>query len=112
MTCSLASSLAREPLMLFSSYDKFRRGIKAAEVVLCLCRIREDIRQSPEGDGLMSLYTDACTVVRTDAGLSVSFDVKGGLHQGSVLSPLLLTWRLSPVRRKVVYLQRCCMLIT
>ena len=32
------------------------------------------------------LYTEACTVVRTDAGLSGSFDVKVGLHQGSVRS--------------------------
>ena len=31
----------------------------------------------------------ACNVVRTDAGLSESFEVKVGLHQGSVLSPLL-----------------------
>ena len=38
---------------------------------------------------LMALYTGACTVVRTDAGLSKSFDVNVGLHQGSVLSPLL-----------------------
>ena len=32
-------------------------------------------------------YTEACTVVITDAGLSESFEVKVGLHQGSVLSP-------------------------
>ena len=38
---------------------------------------------------VMALYTEACTVVRTDAGLSASVDVKVGLHQGSVLSPLL-----------------------
>ena len=31
---------------------------------------------------------EACTVVRTDAGLSESFGVKVGLHQGSVLSTL------------------------
>ena len=37
----------------------------------------------------MALYTEACTVVRTDAGLSERFEVKIGLHQGSVLSPLL-----------------------
>ena len=36
----------------------------------------------------MALYTEACTVVRTDARLS-EFEVKVGLHQGSVLSPLL-----------------------
>ena len=29
------------------------------------------------------------TVVRTDAGLSENFEVKVGLHQGLVLSPLL-----------------------
>ena len=38
---------------------------------------------------VMTLYTEACIVVRTDAGLSESFEVKVGLHQGSVLSPLL-----------------------
>ena len=37
---------------------------------------------------VMALYTEDCTVVRTDAGLSKSFKVKVGLHQGSVLSPL------------------------
>ena len=37
----------------------------------------------------MALYTEACTVVRTDAGLSECFEVNVGLHQGSVLSPLL-----------------------
>ena len=40
---------------------------------------------------VMALYTDACTVVSTDAGLSESFEVKVGLHQGSVLIPLLVT---------------------
>ena len=39
---------------------------------------------------VMSLHTEAFTVVKTDAGLSESFDVKVGLHQWSVLSPLLL----------------------
>ena len=38
---------------------------------------------------VMALYTEACTIVRTYAGLSESFEVKVGLHQGSVLSPLL-----------------------
>ena len=40
---------------------------------------------------VMALYTEACTVVRTDAGLSESFEVKVGLHQGSLLSPLLFS---------------------
>ena len=38
---------------------------------------------------VMAWYTEACTVVRTDVGLSESFEVNVGLHQGSVLSPLL-----------------------
>ena len=38
---------------------------------------------------VMALYTEACTVVRTDAGVSESFEVKAGLCQWSVLSPLL-----------------------
>ena len=31
---------------------------------------------------VMALYIEACTVVRTDAGLSESFEMKVGLHQG------------------------------
>ena len=38
---------------------------------------------------VMALYTEACTVVRTYAGLNESFKVKISLHQGSVLSPLV-----------------------
>ena len=38
---------------------------------------------------IMALYTEACTIVSTDAGLSECFEMKVGLHQGSVLSPLL-----------------------
>ena len=38
---------------------------------------------------IMALYTEVCTVVRTDAGLNESIEVKVDLHQGSVLSPLL-----------------------
>ena len=62
----------------------------------------------------MALYTEAYT----DTGTSESFEVKVGLHQGSVLSPVLspllflLSWMLCPVRREVVCLPSCCMLIT
>ena len=38
---------------------------------------------------VMALYTDAYTVIRTDTRLRESFEVKVGMHQGSVLSPLL-----------------------
>ena len=38
---------------------------------------------------VIALFTEACTVVRTDAGPSERFEVKVSLHQGSVRSPLL-----------------------
>ena len=38
---------------------------------------------------VMSLYEGAETKVRVGSGLSEEFSVKGGVHQGSVLSPLL-----------------------
>ena len=38
---------------------------------------------------VMALYTEARTVVRKDAGLSESFEMKVGLHQRSVQCPLL-----------------------
>ena len=38
---------------------------------------------------VMSMYEGARTAVRTNEGNSDSFEVKVGLHQGSVLSPLL-----------------------
>ena len=40
---------------------------------------------------VMALYTETCTVFKTDAGLSESFDVKVCMHQGSLLSPLLFS---------------------
>ena len=63
---------------------------------------------------VMALYTEACTVDITDAGLSESFEVTVGLHQGSVLSPLLvlLSWMLFPARQEVVCLPSCYMLMT
>ena len=55
--------------------------------------VRWGLRMLGADEGLirtvMALYTEACTVVRKDAGLSESFEVKVGLHQGSVLIPLL-----------------------
>ena len=38
---------------------------------------------------VISLHTEACTVVRTDNGQSESFEVKVGLYQVYVLNPLL-----------------------
>ena len=55
----------------------------------------------------MALYTDACTVVITDAVLSESFEVKVGLHQWPVLSQPLLAAVMD-----VVCLPSCCMLMT
>ena len=61
---------------------------------------------------VMALYPGACTVVRTDAGLRKSFEVKVGLHHGSVHCCLLPSWMLSPVRREVACLPSCCRLMT
>ena len=38
---------------------------------------------------VMAMYEGAQTVVRTTEGDSKAFNVKVGLHQGSVLSPLI-----------------------
>ena len=55
----------------------------------------------------MALYTEAYTVVITDAGLSERFEVKVGLHQWSVLSQPLFAAVMD-----VVCLPSCCMLMT
>ena len=62
----------------------------------------------------MSLYEGAKTRVRVDSELSEEFEVKVGMHQGSVLSPFLFAvmvdvvtefaWKVSQVN--------CCMLMT
>ena len=56
----------------------------------------------------------ACTIVRTDTGPSESFKLNVGLHQRSVLSPLMFAvfiWKLmlSPVGKEVIYSPICCM---
>ena len=84
---------------------------KEGEAVLCFggSRVpREVVRWALRKLGVdewiirtvMALYTEACTVVRTDAGLSESFEVKVGLHQGSVLSPLLFAGVMNVVYRE------------
>ena len=35
---------------------------------------------------VIALYTEACTVVRTDAGLNESFQMNAGFHKGSILN--------------------------
>ena len=39
--------------------------------------------------GVMSLYECAWTKVRVGSGLSKNFGLRDGVHQGSVLSPLI-----------------------
>ena len=93
--------------MPFSSCDKYKRNTKkkklyyvSVELENAFDRVpKEVVRWALRKLGVdewlirtvMALYTEACTVVRTDAGLSESFEVKDGLHQGSVLSPLLFS---------------------
>ena len=50
----------------------------------------------------MAMYDGALTVVRTLDGNSDSFEVKIGLHQGSVLSPSLLIIVKDVVSREVL----------
>ena len=57
---------------------------------------------------VMALYTEACTVVRTDAGLSESFKVNVGLHQGSVMNPLLFTAVIDVVSSDAVFRIAVC----
>ena len=60
----------------------------------------------------MTLYTEACIVVRTDAGISESFEVNVGLHQGSVLSPLLFAAVMGVVSSEARSVLSFCMLMT
>ncbi|MBJ5686662.1 reverse transcriptase family protein, partial [Salmonella enterica subsp. enterica serovar London] len=50
---------------------------------------------------VMAMYANVRTVVRTVCGDSESFDVKVGLHQGSVLSPLLFVIVMDVITKKV-----------
>ena len=50
---------------------------------------------------VMTMYERARTVVRTKYGYSTEFDVKVGVHQGSVLSPLLFVAVMEVVTRGV-----------
>ena len=64
---------------------------------------------------VMSMYTDAKTVVSTIYGNSSCSEIKVGMHQGSALSPLLFV-----IVTDAIYLQHsglpyhgsCCMLMT
>ena len=106
ITCSLTSCLEREPLLPFSSCDKYKRNTKKklyyafVDLEKASDRVpREVVRWALRKLGVdewhictvMESYTTACNVVGTDAGLSESFEVTVGLHQGSVLSPLLFS---------------------
>ena len=66
--------------------------------------VRWAIRMSGVEEGLvkavMALYQDARTVVRTDMGDSRDFKVGVGVHQGSVLSPLLFAVVMDVVTRE------------
>jgi len=49
----------------------------------------------------MAMYEGAQTVLRTTEGDSKTFNVKVGLHQGSVLSPLLFVIVMEMILREL-----------
>ena len=55
----------------------------------------------------MAMYEGAQTVVRTTEGDSKAFNVKVGLHQGSVLSPLLFVIVMEMISRELRAEQVC-----
>ena len=64
---------------------------------------------------VMAMYTEANTSVKTQDGPSDKFKVKVGLHQGSVLSPLLFVSVMKVIaceRQERDYHGSCCMLMT
>ena len=63
---------------------------------------------------VMSMYTNAKTVVRTVYGNNKGFEVKVGMHQGSALSPLLLmiVMELYLENSGLPCHRNCCMLTT
>ena len=52
-------------------------------------------------NAVMATYEGAQTVVRTTEGDSKAFNVKVGLHQGSVLSPLLFVILMEMISREL-----------
>ena len=69
---------------LEKAFDKVRR--KMAEWALRKKGLTKVLVQA-----VMSLYEDLRTKVRGGSGLMKEFGVSVGVHQGSVLSPLMLT---------------------
>ena len=52
-------------------------------------------------NAFLAMYEGAQTVVRTTEGDSKAFNVKEGLHQGSVLSPLLFVVVMEIITREL-----------
>ena len=50
---------------------------------------------------VMAMYEGAQTVIRTTEGDSKAFNVKVGLHQGSVLSPILFVIVMEMISREL-----------
>ena len=60
---------------------------------------------------IMEMYTNIETSVKVEYTRSESFDVKVGVHQGSMLSPLLFTLVMDEVTKDIreAVVKECCM---
>ena len=61
---------------------------------------------------IMSMYNNARSLVRVNDKLGVEFEVKVGVHQGSVLSPILFAIVLEVLSRVLGFRGSCSMLTT
>ena len=117
MRCSVASCLAVALLVQFLLYVSYRRSIGCQQAALHgLRRSGESIWSSSMGCHLVgiaqlgidewlvrlvqSMYKDVRSRVRVGDGYSEEFGVGVGVHQGSVLSPLLFIIVLEALSRE------------
>lgn len=112
MRCSLALCLAKVQQMqekhqerrkrLYYAFVDLEKAFDRVPREVVWWALRKSGVEEWQLKAVMALYSGALTIVRTGAGDSDSFDVKVGVHQGSVLSPLLFATVMDVVSREVM----------